>query len=124
MTQKDFERLFPKGLALSLNQALAGASWLTSTDGAAVALALRLAELLDVVLDTGEGIKDVPQLSARYLATLQQLHLTVDSRVTAKQGEESDGTDYVGDYLRLINTTVKESKPRVTNGGAASRKSG
>ena len=123
MNDLDLLRLSPGPLTTSLNESLSSASWLTPSDCAAESLALSLAKLLDDVLSAGDGVRDVPQLSGRYLSVLQQLHLTVDTRVTAKQGDEMDGQNYVGDYLRLINTEAKKPKSRSANSGAASRKS-
>lgn len=119
MIDKDFARSSNANLESSLDNALRSAVWLTSSDGAAVALARSLAKCLDVCFDTGEGIKDVPQLSARYLSVLQQLHLTVETRVASKQGEQEDGTNYVGDYLRLIDSKAGKSKAGTAKRGAA-----
>lgn len=124
MIDKDFARSSEANLGESLEHALRGAVWLTSSDGAAVALARRLAFALDVAFDTGEGLKDVPQLSARYLSVLQQLHLTVETRVASKQGDETDGSSYVGDYLRLVNSTVDKSETRPAKRGATGKQSG
>ena len=118
MIDKDFARSSDANLGDSLEHALRSAVWLTSSDHAAVALARRLAFALDVAFDTGEGLKDVPQLSARYLSVLQQLHMTVETRVASKQGDETDGTSYVGDYLRLVNTTAGKSKTGSPKRGA------
>ena len=106
----DLDGFAEASLGRSLDEALASAGWLTPSDRAAVMLAKRLARALDVCFDLGEGMRDVPQLSARYLAVLQQLHLTVDTRVSSKQGDEQDGTNYVGDYLRLVNPAVGKSQ--------------
>lgn len=124
MDDLDLARSSPGPLATSLDESLGSASWLTPSDRAAVSLAVGLAKLLDEVLSAGESVRDVPQLSARYLSVLQQLHLTVDTRVTAKQGDETDGQNYVGDYLRLINTEAEKPKSRSANSGASGRKFG
>lgn len=121
MTDKQESQLGP--LSLCLNQSIGTASWLTPSDGAALGLAIQLAAVLDVSIAAGE-LSLVPQLSARYLAALQQLHLTVETRVASKQGEEQDGTAYVGDYLRLVNTTASESKARSTKRRASGQQSG
>lgn len=124
MIDKDFARTSKDNLGESLEHALKSAVWLTSSDHAAVALARRLAFALDVAFDTGEGLNNVPQLSARYLSVLQQLHMTVETRVASKQGDETDGTSYVGDYLRLVNPKVVKSKAGTPKRGAAGKQSG
>lgn len=91
----------PMGLYLSLNSALLVANWIAPTDVAAITLARRLAIALDTACDMGET-KDIAPLAAKYLAVLQQLHLTVETRILGKQGEENDGANHVGEYLRLI----------------------
>lgn len=95
-----------------MESALEAATWVTDSDVAAIALARRLATLLDYCFDTGDT-KEIGVLSGKYLTVLQQLHLTVDKRITGKQGEENDGTQHVGDYLRLINSTntKQDAKP-------------
>lgn len=121
MTQSKPEptKLHPMGLESSLNDALRHASWITSSDVAAITLARRLAVMLDVCFDTGSDVKDVPQLVGKYLAVLQQLQLTTASRVATKQGEETDGTDYVGDYLRLIDSKNKQQTARPAKRGSS-----
>jgi hypothetical protein len=71
-------------------------------------LARRIALALDTAFDMGD-LKEATPLAAKYLNVLQQLHLTVETRTAGKQGEENDGTNHVGDYLRLLKT--KDSKP-------------
>jgi hypothetical protein len=98
----------PMGIYLSLNSALSVANWLAPTDVAAMTLARRIALALDTTFDMGD-LKEATPLAAKYLSVLQQLHLTVETRTAGKQGEENDGTNHVGDYLRLLKT--KDSKP-------------
>lgn len=125
MTQDKLEtpETKPMGLYLSLNSALLVANWITATDVAAITLARRLAMTLDVAFDTGET-KDIAALAAKYLIVLQQLHLTVETRVLGKQSEENDGSNHVGNYLRLIETknpkqTAKPAKRRASGSGAS-----
>jgi hypothetical protein len=101
----------PMGLYLSLNSALSVANWIAPTDVAAMTLARRLAMALDTAFDMGD-LKEVATLAAKYLSVLQQLHLTVETRTQGKQGEENDGTNHVGDYLRLIQTKDRKPKPK------------
>jgi len=110
----------PGGLCSSLDQALDGANWFAPSDIAAITLAKRLAILLDVAFDTGDT-KEIPANVGKYLAVLQQLHLTVDTRIAGKQGEENDGTQHVGEYLRLISTKNREQIVKPTKRGAASK---
>ena len=98
----------PMGILISLNSALSVANWLAPTDVAAMTLARRIALALDTAFDMGD-LKEATPLAAKYLNVLQQLHLTVETRTTGKPGEENDGTNHVGDYLRLLKT--KDSKP-------------
>jgi len=121
VNEKESSQVKPMSLYLSLNSALKMANWITSTDAAAITLARRLATMLDVCFDTGEDISHVAALVGKYLAVLQQLHLTVDTRITGKQGEENDGTQHVGDYLRLISTKDREQISKPTKRGAASK---
>jgi hypothetical protein len=112
----------PMSCYLSLNLALSEANWITPSDLAAMTLARRLAVALDTAFDMGD-LKEATPLAAKYLQTLQQLHLTVETRTAGKQGDENDGTNHVGNYLRLLQT--KDSKPkskpaqrRASSGGA------
>jgi hypothetical protein len=113
----------PMSLYLSLNSALSVANWLTPTDVAAMTLARRLALALDTAFDMGD-LKEATPLAAKYLSTLQQLHLTTETRTAGKQGEENDGTNHVGNYLRLLETKDRKPKPkpaqRRASGGATS----
>ena len=108
----------PMGLYLSLNSALSMANWITSTDVAAITLARRIALALDTAFDMGD-LKEATPLAAKYLQVLQQLHLTVETRTTGKQGEENDGTNHVGNYLRLLETKDTKQKPKPANGRAS-----
>ena len=113
----------PMGLYLSLNSAISVSNWLAPTDVAALTLARRLAMALDTAFDIGD-LKEVGQLASKYLAVLQQLHLTVETRTQGKQGDENDGTNHVGNYLRLLETKDRKPKPkpaqRRASGGGAS----
>jgi hypothetical protein len=113
----------PMGILISLNSALSVANWLAPTDVAAMTLARRIALALDSAFDMGD-LKEATPLAAKYLNVLQQLHLTVETRTTGKQGEENDGTNHVGDYLRLLKTQDRKSKPetakRRASGGGTS----
>jgi hypothetical protein len=113
----------PMSLYLSLNSALSVANWIAPTDVAALTLARRLALALDTAFDMGD-LKEATPLAAKYLAVLQQLHLTTETRTVGKQGEENDGTNHVGNYLRLLETKDRKPKPkpaqRRASGGATS----
>jgi hypothetical protein len=99
----------PMGILISLNSAISVANWLAPTDVAALTLARRIALALDTAFDMGD-LKEATPLAAKYLNVLQQLHLTVETRTAGKQGEENDGTNHVGNYLRLLDT--KDRKPK------------
>jgi hypothetical protein len=67
-------------------------------------------------------IKEATPLTAKYLNVLQELHLTVETRTLGKQGEENDGTNHVGSYLRLLEAKDRKPKPepakrRASSGG-------
>jgi hypothetical protein len=111
MTQKKPETTHnkPMGILDSLNSALSVASWIAPTDVAAITLGRRIAQALDTAFDMGD-LKEATPLAAKYLAVLQQLHMTVETRTAGKQGEENDGTNHVGNYLRLIE--AKDRKPK------------
>jgi hypothetical protein len=115
MTQNKTEALEdkPMGLYLSLNSALSVANWLAPTDVAAMTLARRIALALDTAYDMGD-IKEATPLTAKYLNVLQELHLTVETRTLGKQGEENDGTNHVGSYLRLLEAKDRKPKPEPT----------
>jgi hypothetical protein len=125
MTQKKPEstQTKPMGILDSLNSALSVASWIAPTDVAAITLARRIAQALDTAFDMGD-LKEATPLAAKYLAVLQQLHMTVETRTAGKQGEENDGTNHVGNYLRLIEAKDRKSKSapaqRRASGGATS----
>ena len=125
MTQKNPElpEDKPMGIYLSLNSAISMANWLAPTDVAALTLARRIALALDTAFDMGD-LKEATPLAARYLNVLQQLHLTVETRTLGKQGEENDGTNHVGNYLRLLETKDRKqtTKPanRRASGGSTS----
>ena len=106
------------GILDSLNSALTVASWIAPTDVAAITLARRIAQALDTAFDMGD-LKEATPLAAKYLQVLQQLHMTVETRTAGKQGEENDGTNHVGNYLRLI-----EAKDRKQKSEPAKRRAG
>jgi hypothetical protein len=125
MTQKKPEMAEdkPLGIYLSLNSALSVANWIAPTDVAAITLARRIALALDTAFDMGD-LKEATPLAAKYLQVLQQLHLTVETRTLGTQGEENDGTNHVGNYLRLLETKDRKPKPASANRRASSSGTG
>jgi hypothetical protein len=111
MTQNKTEQTQnkPMGILDSLNSALTVANWIAPTDVAAITLARRIAQALDTAFDMGD-LKEATPLAAKYLQVLQQLHMTVETRTAGKQGEENDGTNHVGNYLRLLETKDRKQK--------------
>lgn len=101
----------PESIAGNLESSIQAANWLQTSDAAAVALARRLAVAIDVALDTGE-LRDVSQLVQRFIGVLQQLHMTVETRTQGKQEVESDGSEHIGNYLRLIDSKNPKSDPK------------
>ena len=104
----------PASITGNLNTALSRANWIAPTDAAAVALARRLAEALDVCFDTGE-LKEVPALAQRLTGVLQQLHLTVETRTQGNKEEEDNGEQHRGNYIRLLQAANSKPKPKATN---------
>jgi hypothetical protein len=109
VNETDVAELQPITIYLSLDQSLTAAKWIDPSDAAAVTLARRLALALDTAFDMGADLKDLNALGGRLLAVLQQLHLTTETRTASKKTDENDGTEYVGDFLRLVKT--KNTKP-------------
>jgi hypothetical protein len=109
----------PASIVDSLNRSLIKSHWIGESDSAAVALAIRLATALDVSFDTGE-LKEVPALAQRLTAILQQLHLTTETRTQGKQEEENDGSEHLGNYLRLLKAAPDVAKPKPAKRGASS----
>ncbi len=109
----------PASIAGNLDSALSKANWIGESDGAAVALAIRLATSLDVSFDTGE-LKEVPALAQRLTAILQQLHLTVETRTQGKQEEETNGEEHRGNYLRLLEAASGKPKVKAAKSGSGS----
>ena len=120
MTEKKTEviEVLPISCYLSLESALAAAKWIDPADAAAVTLARRVALALDTAFDMGADLKDLTALSGRFLTVLQQLHLTTETRTASKKTDDHDGTEYVGDFLRLVKTKNTKSTPKT----AVSRK--
>ena len=104
---KSSSQIEPDEIGRCLESALTSAQWITSSDGAAIALARRLAYALDTAFNMGD-LKEVSSLSARFSQILGQLHLTVETRVQGKQEEEDNGVGYVADYLRVVNAPVTQ----------------
>jgi hypothetical protein len=109
----------PANILDSLNRSLTKSNWIGESDSAAVALAIRLATALDVSFDTGE-LKEVPALAQRLTVILQQLHLTTETRTQGKQEEENDGSEHLGNYLRLLKAAPDVAKPKPAKRGASS----
>ena len=125
MTQKKTiaPKEIPDTIYLYLESALAASNFISTTDAAAVHLARRMAKALDTAFDMGADLKDITALSGKFLIVLQQLHLTVETRTASKQ-EENDGTAYVGDFLRLVNTKNPKSPAKPAQRRAASKPTG
>jgi len=123
MTEKKTEvtEIVPIGCYLSLESAIAAAKWIDPADMAAVTLARRVALALDTAFDMGADLKDLTALSGRFLTVLQQLHLTTETRTASKKTDEHDGTEYVGDFLRLVKTKNPKSTTKAANSRATNR---
>ncbi len=123
MTENKTEvvEIVPIGCYLSLESAIAAAKWIDPADMAAVTLARRVALALDTAFDMGADLKDLTALSGRFLTVLQQLHLTTETRTASKKTDEHDGTEYVGDFLRLVKTKNTKSTTKTANSRTTSR---
>ena len=115
LKETDVPEVRPIGCYLSLESAIAAAKWIDPADMAAVTLARRVALALDTAFDMGADLKDITALSGRFLTVLQQLHLTTETRTASKKTDEHDGTEYVGDFLRLVKTKNPKSTTKTAN---------
>ena len=88
---------------IALNNA---GSWIGPADLCAVTTLLRLARLIDELLDMGET-KDLAPLLSRLSTIMDQLQLTPKSRIDqdlSTKKEESNGDEFQNTYLRIVNT--------------------
>ena len=95
---------------------------LGAIDVGAIAVLLRLSELLDYCFDAGD-LANVPQLLQRHLALMDALKLTPKSRaVTGQVSKETKdyGKEITERYLRLIPS----ASAKQTSSGAKSGNSG
>jgi hypothetical protein len=90
----------------------AAGKWIGPADTAQVALANRLARLLDSLFDAGTDIDKLAPLIGRFGAVLKELKLTPVSRdkTNGTVEEQSNGEKYTAGYLRVIS--AEDSKPR------------
>lgn len=87
---------------IALNNA---GSWVGPADLGAVTTLLRLARLIDDLLDMGET-KDLAPLLSRLTSIMDQLQLTPKSRIDqdlSTKKEESNGDEFQTAYLRIVN---------------------
>ena len=101
MTEKKFPGIF-ENCKIALNNA---GSWIGPADLGAVTTLLRLARLIDDLLDMGET-KDLAPLLSRLSTIMDQLQLTPKSRIDqdlSTKKEESNGDEFQKDYLRIVN---------------------
>ena len=115
MASKRSPKIAPNQVLGQLEISIMGASgWLKECDQTALALAYRLATVIDTICNTGEGLEQLPALAGRYLGLLKELKLTPVARDTDSKTVESvdNGTKFAENYLRLINST--DSKPTST----------
>ena len=80
-------------------------SWIGPADLGAVTTLLRLARLIDDLLDLGET-KDLAPLLSRLATIMDSLQLTPKSRIDQDLStrKEDSGDKFQSNYLRLINT--------------------
>jgi hypothetical protein len=109
MTDKMIPNIFDN-CTISLNNA---GSWIGPADLGAVTTLLRLARLIDDLLDIGET-KDLAPLLSRLSTIMDQLQLTPKSRIDqdlSTKKDESNGDEFQKTYLRIVNT-ADPIKPR------------
>ena len=101
-----------------------GNQWITAADTGAVAVAVRLAKCIDTIFDTGDDLDKLAGLLGRFEGLLKQLKLTPLARdnASATVEEVDNGTKYAESYLRLINTTDSNPKPKRANTGTSSKR--
>jgi hypothetical protein len=102
MTEKKSPTIFDN-CKISLTNA---GSWIGPADLGAVTTLLRLARLIDDLLDMGET-KDLAPLLSRLSTIMDQLQLTPKSRIDqdlSTKKEESNGDEFQQSYLRIVNT--------------------
>jgi hypothetical protein len=102
MTDRKSPGIF-ENCRISLNNA---GSWIGPADLGAVTTMLRLAQLIDDLLDMGET-KDLAPLLSRLSTIMDQLQLTPKSRIDqdlSTKKEESNGDEFQTAYLRIVNT--------------------
>jgi hypothetical protein len=118
MTEKKFPGIF-ENCKISLNNA---GSWIGPADLGAVTTLLRLARLIDDLLDIGET-KDLAPLLSRLSTIMDQLQLTPKSRINqdlSTKKEESNGDEFQNSYLRIVNTADPvKSRPRKKPGSTS-----
>ena len=98
--------------------------WLTPADVGAMTLLVRLAGMVDTLLDMGET-KDLAPLVSRVQSLMNDLRLTPGARDVETPGpvkEVKNGEQFAQDYLRLVNASggdnaTQVKKPRTNSGG-------
>jgi hypothetical protein len=125
---KKLPEIAPNQVLGQLEISIMGASgWLKECDQTALALAYRLATVIDTICNTGEGLEQLPALAGRYLGLLKELKLTPVARDTDTKTVESvdNGTKFAENYLRLIDSAnSKPTATRAKSGAAGKRPSG
>jgi hypothetical protein len=109
MIQKKIPNIY-NNCEIALNNA---GSWIGPADLGAVATLLRLARLIDNLLDMGET-KDLAPLLSRLATVMDQLQLNPKSRIDQDlsiKKDESNGEEFQQTYLRIVNT-ADPIKPR------------
>lgn len=112
---------YKKNVEISLENA---GAWLTPADVGAMTLLLRLAGMVDTLLDMGET-KDLAALVSRVQSLMNDLRLTPASRdveVAAPVKDVKNGEQFAQDYLRLVapprgDDSNQVKKPRTNRGG-------
>lgn len=96
------------------NCIIQGQQWLTPADAGAVCLALKLAGVIDRILDGGQDLDKLAALAGRLVGVMKELKLTPLARDASKASPEEvdNGNKYAQSYLRLVSP--ENSKPKTT----------
>lgn len=120
---KGSAQIKPSSVLTNFKISLSNANWITPADLTTVAMAERLARLIDTLFDLGDPDKQIPALTSRLSACMNDLHMTPMSRKEVKKAvEEVTGENYTNDFIRLAysktpnKTSPKPAQRRKTTG--------
>jgi len=115
----------PSSIAEQLGNCISeGQNWLTAADAGTVCLALKLAKLIDSIIDSGTDLDKLAALIGRLGSLLRELKLTPLARDASKaSAEEVDsGIEYAQTYLRLVSASDSKPKTSRAKSGTTSKR--